>query len=236
MKDLSSNALHVTLDVKSLHTNIPHKERIEACRKALNWRAVLQPPTEDLLNLIFSSSFPPLQIKPLKPSSSGRYIQNTNLGLQSTIYISSFWGVVQHFLHLSQKDVCFTGLEDLMPLTVDSLFGTEGGFAGDHPLHSPLKEWKIFSESWGFTSLSCLWKGGTLTLANPTSWYNGFFTWGSCCCSKHWPVRLMSGLCLDLLSTEQGCVCLSKRHMSFESFCFIDSGCWKHYLVILTIL
>ena len=47
-----SETLLVTLDVKSLYTNIPHIEGREACRAALNSRQVLQPPTEDLIHLI----------------------------------------------------------------------------------------------------------------------------------------------------------------------------------------
>ena len=50
--NLPSETLLVTLDVKSLYTNIPHSEGIEACRGALNNRQVLQPPTEDLVQLI----------------------------------------------------------------------------------------------------------------------------------------------------------------------------------------
>ena len=50
--DLSSETLLVTLDVKSLYTNIPHSEGIEACRAALNTRQVLQPPTKYLIHLI----------------------------------------------------------------------------------------------------------------------------------------------------------------------------------------
>ena len=41
-----------TLDVKSLYTNIPHNEGIEACRIALEPREVQQPPTEDFIQLI----------------------------------------------------------------------------------------------------------------------------------------------------------------------------------------
>ena len=43
--------LLVTLDVKSLYTNIPHADGIEACREALDTRTHLQPPTEDLIEL-----------------------------------------------------------------------------------------------------------------------------------------------------------------------------------------
>ena len=42
----------MTLDVTSLYTNIPHNEGVAACRKALDKRQVLQPPTEDLTELI----------------------------------------------------------------------------------------------------------------------------------------------------------------------------------------
>ena len=42
----------MTLNVKSLYTNIPHSEGLEACRAALNTRQVLQPPTVDLTHLI----------------------------------------------------------------------------------------------------------------------------------------------------------------------------------------
>ena len=36
LKELPPGSVLVTLDVSSLYTNIPHKEKIEACRKALN--------------------------------------------------------------------------------------------------------------------------------------------------------------------------------------------------------
>ena len=49
---LPLGTLLVTLDVKSLYTNIPHDDGIEACREALNTRTQLQPPTEDLVELI----------------------------------------------------------------------------------------------------------------------------------------------------------------------------------------
>ena len=52
IKHLPPDTLLVTLDVRSLYTNIPHNEGIEACRAALNTRQVLQPPTEDLIHLI----------------------------------------------------------------------------------------------------------------------------------------------------------------------------------------
>ena len=49
---LPPGTLLVTLDVKSLYTNIPHEEGLEACRAALNTRAIQQPPTEDLVRLV----------------------------------------------------------------------------------------------------------------------------------------------------------------------------------------
>ena len=45
-------SLLLTLDVCSLYTNIPHEEGIDACRKLLNTRNVLEPPTEDIVGLI----------------------------------------------------------------------------------------------------------------------------------------------------------------------------------------
>ena len=41
LKELPPGSLLITLDVCSLYTNIPHKEGIEACRKALNSSAHL---------------------------------------------------------------------------------------------------------------------------------------------------------------------------------------------------
>ena len=52
ISNLPSETLFVTLDVKSLYTNIPHSEGIEACQALLNNRQVLQPPAEDLVYLI----------------------------------------------------------------------------------------------------------------------------------------------------------------------------------------
>ena len=49
---LLPGTLLVTLDVKSLYTNIPHDEGMEACRATLNVRTVQQPPTEDLVQLV----------------------------------------------------------------------------------------------------------------------------------------------------------------------------------------
>ena len=43
----SPDVILVTLDVKSLYTNIPQTEGIEACKSALGGRDVLQPLTED---------------------------------------------------------------------------------------------------------------------------------------------------------------------------------------------
>ena len=42
----------VTLDVTSPYTNIPHEEGLNACREELNTRGVLDPPTEDIINLM----------------------------------------------------------------------------------------------------------------------------------------------------------------------------------------
>ena len=49
---LPTNVLLVTLDVKSLYTNIPHEEGITACHTALRTRNIEHPPTEDLVSLI----------------------------------------------------------------------------------------------------------------------------------------------------------------------------------------
>ena len=49
---LPSHALLVTLDVASLYTNIPHQEGITALEEALNSRADLTPPTDNLCHLI----------------------------------------------------------------------------------------------------------------------------------------------------------------------------------------
>ena len=55
LKDITNLPLQtilVTLDLKPLHTNIPHNEGIEPCRLALEMRKVLRPPTEDSARLI----------------------------------------------------------------------------------------------------------------------------------------------------------------------------------------
>ena len=52
LPNLPPGTILATLDVTALYTNIPHSEGIEACRLALNSRQVLQPPTDDLVNLI----------------------------------------------------------------------------------------------------------------------------------------------------------------------------------------
>ena len=52
LDDLSSESLLVTLDVISLYTNIPHLEGLDACRETLNQQEVLDPPTEDIVQLI----------------------------------------------------------------------------------------------------------------------------------------------------------------------------------------
>ena len=51
LDDLSFERLLVTLDVISLYTNIPHQEGLDACRVILNKREVLDPPTEETVNL-----------------------------------------------------------------------------------------------------------------------------------------------------------------------------------------
>ena len=48
---LPPGILLMTLDVKSLYTNIPHADGIEACREVLNTRTQSQPPTEDLVEI-----------------------------------------------------------------------------------------------------------------------------------------------------------------------------------------
>ena len=42
----------LTLDVSALYTNIPHEEGIKDCKKLLNTRDVLEPPTEDFIKLV----------------------------------------------------------------------------------------------------------------------------------------------------------------------------------------
>ena len=49
---LPPGTLLVTLDIKSLYTNIPHGEGMKACLATLNERPIQQPPTEDLVQLI----------------------------------------------------------------------------------------------------------------------------------------------------------------------------------------
>ena len=51
LDDLSSESLLATLDVISLYTNIPHQEGLDARREILNKREVLDPPTEEIVNL-----------------------------------------------------------------------------------------------------------------------------------------------------------------------------------------
>ena len=51
LDDLSSESLLVTLDVISLYTNIPHQEGLDACRETLNKQEVLDPPTEEIVQL-----------------------------------------------------------------------------------------------------------------------------------------------------------------------------------------
>ena len=51
IRNLPSGSLLVTLDVTSLYTNIPHEEGLDACREMLETRDVLDPPTDDIVNL-----------------------------------------------------------------------------------------------------------------------------------------------------------------------------------------
>lgn len=51
LPSLPPGSLLATLDVKSLYTNIPHTDGLEASRKALDTRSQLLPSTEDLVNL-----------------------------------------------------------------------------------------------------------------------------------------------------------------------------------------
>ena len=48
LPELSNSCLLVTLDVSSLNTNIPHKEGIHACRKALESRTNTRLKTESI--------------------------------------------------------------------------------------------------------------------------------------------------------------------------------------------
>ena len=52
LKHLPSQTLLLTIDVKSLYTNIPNDDGIEAYREAQNTRAVQQLPTEGIIQLI----------------------------------------------------------------------------------------------------------------------------------------------------------------------------------------
>ena len=45
-------SLLLILDISALYANIPHEEGIRACRKLLNTRDVLEPPTEDIIKLV----------------------------------------------------------------------------------------------------------------------------------------------------------------------------------------
>ena len=42
----------MTLDVTSLYTSIPHDEGLDACREMLHTRDVLEPSTDDIINLV----------------------------------------------------------------------------------------------------------------------------------------------------------------------------------------
>ena len=52
MNPLPSVAILASMDVTSLYTNIPHNDGIEACREAWDQRAVKEPPTECLVQLV----------------------------------------------------------------------------------------------------------------------------------------------------------------------------------------
>jgi hypothetical protein len=52
MNPLPSGAILVSMDVTSLYTNISHNDGIEACREAWDQRAVKEPPTECLVQLL----------------------------------------------------------------------------------------------------------------------------------------------------------------------------------------
>ena len=52
LDDLSFKSLLVILDVISLYTNVLHQEGLDPCRKTLNKRDVLNPPAEDIVQLI----------------------------------------------------------------------------------------------------------------------------------------------------------------------------------------
>ena len=52
MNPLPSGTILVSMDVTSLYTNIPHNDGIEACREAWDQRAVKEPPTECLVQLL----------------------------------------------------------------------------------------------------------------------------------------------------------------------------------------
>jgi hypothetical protein len=52
MNALPSGIILVSMDVTSLYTNIPHNDGIEACREAWDQRAVKEPPTECLVQLL----------------------------------------------------------------------------------------------------------------------------------------------------------------------------------------
>ena len=51
LDDLSIKSLLVIIDVISLYTNVLHQEGFDACRETLNKRDVLDPPTEDIVQL-----------------------------------------------------------------------------------------------------------------------------------------------------------------------------------------
>ena len=50
--NLPNDVIHVTLDVSSLYTNIPHNQGIDACRNPLDTRSNKHIPTETLCDLL----------------------------------------------------------------------------------------------------------------------------------------------------------------------------------------
>ena len=52
MNPLPSGTILVSMDVTSLYPNIPHNDGIEECREAWDQRAVNEPPTECLVQLL----------------------------------------------------------------------------------------------------------------------------------------------------------------------------------------
>ena len=57
MNPLPSEAILASMEVTSLYTNIPHNDGIEACREAWDQRAVTEPRTECLVQLLNNFTF-----------------------------------------------------------------------------------------------------------------------------------------------------------------------------------